>query len=150
MLRGDHGLPDPAVHLGIGLNFDPGEISAPRNAARGDCAATSRAIRTPCRSVGKSPGADKKQVTILTVSYGSDERNSTSPRLSGWNRPAGAEAVGVRLLSSGEPQCGLGGAPRNMNSMFGVANSGRVLMKACRLPGTTVAGPVPKNGRAAC
>ena len=30
-----------------------------------------------------------------------------------------------------------------MNSMLGTASSGRVLMKACRPPGTTVAGPVP-------
>ena len=30
-----------------------------------------------------------------------------------------------------------------MNSMSGTASSGRVLTKACKPPGTTVAGPVP-------
>ena len=35
--------------------------------------------------------------------------------------------------------------PRNMNSMSGTDNSGRVLMKACSPPGTTVPGPVPKK-----
>ncbi len=66
--------------------FGPGEVSAPRNGASGGCAATSRAIRTPWRKVGRSFGAVRKLVTIFTLSFGSAERSSTSPRLSGCSR----------------------------------------------------------------
>src|SRR3954447_559748 len=64
----------------------PGDSSAPRKRASGGCAATSRAILKPWRKVGRSLGADKKFVTIFTLSRGSFERSSTSPRLSGCSR----------------------------------------------------------------
>ncbi len=75
-------------------------------------------------------------------SRGSAERSRISPRLSGCSSvgriPKPSRNAG---RSSGNHRCGCGAVPRNMNSMSGAASSGRVLMKACRPPGTTVAGP---------
>ena len=109
MVRGRGHVPDPVVDLGVGLDLRPRRGLGAAEAARAAAAPRPRArSRTPWRKVGRSFGAVRKLVTIFTLSFGSAERSSTSPRLSGCSRHGpDAVAVGVALLPAGEPERGL-------------------------------------------